>query len=376
MNSKYPLIGDNQDRDLWAFSRDLLRFLAPSDFEHHGPRLGLELLSTETDSTSSIFHEDGYCIQDDLVLEWKLVLVTDCVISSSKIIELRNCIFLGNVEILLEDADCSPVIENCVFLKKLTVSISNGATSEETSLTLELTNSLVNDFELYNSQLSTLSFRGCVFRSAKIRNSRCTDFHATANKFESLTIVNYSADQTRFGPDQLSANPVKGLEGPVSSLPLREEHLAHIKLCARSRPSIQAETADTLEFLLSNADLRTNQKAKAHLRYLQLIDRSPHGLVRTGVWMCGGLLKPYRIVICSALFILMFGVLFRLNLTSLKNANSFTDCLYFSAIAFTTIGFGDITPTGFSRILAVLEGVAGVIFSSSLVASIIRKYAE
>lgn len=40
--------------------------------------------------------------------------------------------------------------------------------------------------------------------------------------------------------------------------------------------------------------------------------------------------------------------------------NVFYDCVYFSASAFTTIGFGDIVPSGALRTMTGMEGIAGL----------------
>ncbi len=44
------------------------------------------------------------------------------------------------------------------------------------------------------------------------------------------------------------------------------------------------------------------------------------------------------------------------------SALSMVDCVYFSATVFSTVGFGDISPTGPIRFLAGTEAVAGLTF--------------
>jgi hypothetical protein len=43
------------------------------------------------------------------------------------------------------------------------------------------------------------------------------------------------------------------------------------------------------------------------------------------------------------------------------------DSLYFSAVTFTTLGFGDFSPTGFGRVLATVEAALGVTLFAVLV---------
>jgi hypothetical protein len=41
---------------------------------------------------------------------------------------------------------------------------------------------------------------------------------------------------------------------------------------------------------------------------------------------------------------------------------NFFDYIYFSAMVFTTVGFGDLVPTGHIRLLAGMEGLTGLVF--------------
>jgi hypothetical protein len=47
--------------------------------------------------------------------------------------------------------------------------------------------------------------------------------------------------------------------------------------------------------------------------------------------------------------------------------------LYFSAITFFTVGYGDCSPLGFFKILAHLEGFVGVFLMSYFTVAFVRK---
>lgn len=87
--------------------------------------------------------------------------------------------------------------------------------------------------------------------------------------------------------------------------------------------------------------------------------------------------KPVR-AFFSAIFLILFsalvysygtlaasGVIFRPN---------FLRALYFSAVTFTTVGYGDVTPVGFSRIMAVTEAMCQVFIFPLFMVSLTRKY--
>lgn len=54
-----------------------------------------------------------------------------------------------------------------------------------------------------------------------------------------------------------------------------------------------------------------------------------------------------------------FGDLF--DAVSGEQLSAFLDCLYFSFTSFTTLGFGDIAPTGIVRFLTGVESLAGFV---------------
>ena len=71
------------------------------------------------------------------------------------------------------------------------------------------------------------------------------------------------------------------------------------------------------------------------------------------------------IFICAVLYFL-FGVQSADGLIKLSFQHSFSDNLsaffssiYFSVVTFTTLGYGDIHPVGFSRLIAAIEAFVG-----------------
>lgn len=49
----------------------------------------------------------------------------------------------------------------------------------------------------------------------------------------------------------------------------------------------------------------------------------------------------------------------------------FHEALYFSVVTITTLGYGDFTPLGLSRILAVIEAVAGLLFAGYSISQVL-----
>lgn len=102
---------------------------------------------------------------------------------------------------------------------------------------------------------------------------------------------------------------------------------------------------------------------------------------------CGYGERPIRIVAFSVFLILGFAVLFffngvqdsgelvryRLDQSITENLLSFMNALYFSIVTFTTLGYGDITPTGYSRAFAAVEAFAGSFTLALFVVVFVKK---
>ena len=59
-----------------------------------------------------------------------------------------------------------------------------------------------------------------------------------------------------------------------------------------------------------------------------------------------------------------------------NNAFRFLECLYFSVITFTTTGYGDFSPIGLSRLVAVIEAFTGAFSISLFVVVFVRKMTQ
>ncbi len=87
------------------------------------------------------------------------------------------------------------------------------------------------------------------------------------------------------------------------------------------------------------------------------------------------------VLILSCSFIYLFGGLqgdgkvlrFDHNQDFASNLHHWLDCLYFSVVTFTTLGYGDLTPVGPSRIVAACEAFTGSFSLALFVVIFVRK---
>jgi hypothetical protein len=60
-----------------------------------------------------------------------------------------------------------------------------------------------------------------------------------------------------------------------------------------------------------------------------------------------------------------------------RDAYSFSDCIYYAYITFTTVGYGDIVPKlPYSKSLAVFTGVTGQIYLAVIIAMLVGKFSS
>lgn len=102
---------------------------------------------------------------------------------------------------------------------------------------------------------------------------------------------------------------------------------------------------------------------------------------------CGYGEAPLRVVIFSLLLIFLSSIfyyfsglrfadeyqVFSLHNSFEENLIFFFECLYYSVVTFTTLGYGDFTPVGFSRLVAALEAFTGSFTIALFVVVFVKK---
>ena len=86
--------------------------------------------------------------------------------------------------------------------------------------------------------------------------------------------------------------------------------------------------------------------------------------------------KPIRILLASSFALTIYSIVyFKLfNPPGTTSIYSFVDCMYFSVITFTTLGYGDITPkTDLQKIVCGSEALLGALFIGLIVAGFANK---
>ncbi|MDM8557380.1 ion channel [Candidatus Parabeggiatoa sp. HSG14] len=102
---------------------------------------------------------------------------------------------------------------------------------------------------------------------------------------------------------------------------------------------------------------------------------------------CGYGEKPLRVVIFSWMLILISAILyfsfgingkdtiivFDSQLNIQQNIHNFINCLYFSVVTFTTLGYGDLSPLGLTKFIAACEAFTGAFTIALFVVVFVKK---
>ena len=135
----------------------------------------------------------------------------------------------------------------------------------------------------------------------------------------------------------------------------------------------------TLSFITKYTNINRNRKRKSDILFFEAIFHQNNWIGKLFIWICGGFVRPGRIVLNGLLIWLIFATTYYKLGSSFKINNtishlSFINSLYFSGITFITLSYGDIIPVGISKILVVAEGAFGVIILSCIVVSLVRRF--
>lgn len=143
----------------------------------------------------------------------------------------------------------------------------------------------------------------------------------------------------------------------------------------RSRECLRKYLTKTLFF-----PHKTNQLSIGGVRRKTygLIKRIALCLFLTFSWLIWGHgEKPIRTLLVTALLILASAFLYtqcHLVKNSLVFSPRFSEALYFSVVTFTTVGYGDISPAGFAKIVAVIESFSSIFIMPLFIVGLSRKY--
>jgi uncharacterized protein YjbI with pentapeptide repeats len=221
----------------------------------------------------------------------------------------------------------------------------------------EIVNSRLWNADLTGSNLSECDLSGSDLWNAKLYNTKL--WHTSFTGTRSLSKASFNS------PSRFFENPRINETGFLSAEESYRDLKRYFIINAMHNDASWASFKEkTMERLI--------MKKKGDLNYFPSLLMSV---------LCGYGEKPYRIVLSAVTAILLYACAYLL-LGAVQNSAvpayivKWTDCLYYSAITFTTVGYGDFIPKPFLlfRLLAAAEAFSGVYLSGLFIFTLARKY--
>jgi hypothetical protein len=210
-----------------------------------------------------------------------------------------------------------------------------------------------------NCNLSQASLTECYLRRAVFEKCDLVNAHFDSCDFSQATIAESRVDFARFENCEVRLDAVQFRKDASEQAMVRV--CRSLKLNAMSMGNFA--DAGHLTYLEKTHERRALYARKAWAPWAW-------SLLQNWLWGYGE--KPWRLAFFMAFNIVVFGTL--LYWASALPGKAWWDHVYFSGITYLTIGYGDFAPIGpLARLLAVLEGAAGIATFGLLIASVTKK---
>jgi hypothetical protein len=316
---------------------------------------------------------EGRLYDDEVDFENVIVDVPLLNLQNSCEIRLVNCLFTGELWVGQKRADFESIyFDHCIISKKLLcVSLKHA--------NIDLLR--VNAPEVHINLLEhakKFSIVECHFGDFCLQRSSAKEFFTYLNQFEQLEITNCEFGKTIF--DHRQVPMLLGTQPP--DIFNEFEFTTTVDWGDEIEIESSATIASTMRFILDKSNINLDRDALANAKYRAALASKRNAWGRFVIQLFGAFIKPKRILLLMVAGIIGFALVymfpwFHFNADkTIKCGLGFYEAIYYSGVTFATIGYGDITPVGLARLLAVLEGLAGVTLMSAFLVALTRKYVD
>lgn len=321
----------------------------------------------------------------------KIIDLSEISFSKFFLLSINNCIFTGKVKILQDIADsdkkCKIEIENSIFLEDTFIGSKNKSSS----------------IEIYHSNFSYLSFNSLkteelIIHHSKIfmlniENVNINFFDTENNKIEYMEIKNYQIDKINFGFEQINKNFIKNrLDKKIFGFSIKEYSKLNFNINLFEFIKFYNENDlknevhynslnNILEFVKDKTNVSKNKTNLNEILFWETFLAQENPFNKLFIWITRAFFYPERFLVFGGIIFFVFSLIYTIPLITFNvdgniKTLSFLEALYFSAVTFTTVGYGDIFPIGVSRFFAVSEAFLGIIVMNTFLVSLLKKYID
>ena len=325
------------------------------------------------------FHGYNNTAQETAVrLEKCIVNLPSLTIRDALMVDCIDCIFTcplfiigSSIESNQQDPYTHIMFDNCIFEKEVKV--------------LNIT-AAAHSLRIINSRFNALSILGCTYHYMDLSFCMVARFGMLNISLQSLLlfenhIILFSCQECDCSSTDIDINQFD-LRYLYEFGNKRSIKVIENTDNPKTIENIHSAMYDTATFLRERSNVRKNREKHDYLKYIINYYSQRNNIVKALLATARNLADPLYIFAYWFLFYLIFAGLYTCPFMKFDFNNlichglSLANSLYFSAITCLTIGYGDITPLGLSKLAVSLQGFIGVATINLLIVSFVKKYID
>lgn len=309
-------------------------------------------------------------------------------------ININNCIFTGKVNMSPKNKDNSLdiniEIENSIFIKEII--INNIENNSECKIAVY--NSNISYLDFINIKAEEIIINHSKIFMLDIHNVNSVIFEAENNKIEYLEVKEYNFNKINFDFKQINKNYIKKRMKKmffatemkdITKIDSDINLFEFIKFYNKDfmKEKIHSVALDNLiKFVKEETNITKDKKELNELMFWEIFFSQKNPAGKFFVWITKAFIYPGRFLILGAIILVIFSIIYAIPTMEFNVAGDgcrslkIGEAVYFAGVTFTTVGYGDISPVGISRIVSVVEAVFGIITMNAFMVALLKKYVD
>ncbi|MFA6284133.1 MAG: potassium channel family protein [Desulfurivibrionaceae bacterium] len=333
--------------------------------------------------------EEGRIYKEKVEFEGCIIDLPKLNLRDSEEVSFVNCIVIGRVLFGAKDYK-SILIDSCIFFDDTIIGMA-GVKYDVCIYKANFTKLVLGSLEAI-----TVYIADCRIGKFEIAESKINKFKAVGNSITHITVSQTVFENIFFPHGQIDFSNFRGKNrwrffskkkclsyrnNLESFTPPNIFDFIEIKVDDFVDDIVYRNEKETLDFICNHTDIQNNRECLSDVTMNSSIYSQKNILLKFFMLLFGAFVKPSLIVMYGILVFLLYASIYAIPELSFSIGDNttnidFLNALYFSGITFTTIGYGDIAPTGIAKIISISEGILGIFLSSSFLVSLIRKYCD
>ena len=306
---------------------------------------------------------------DSVIINYKVFQQEFIKFRNSRKISIKDSIIIGDLRITDDGTPVEIFLDNCIIVKEL---LYYGCKVSE----IKISGCNISSICFYNSEI-----QNCFISDSRIGTLSIEESRLMQLRFFCSSINNIEKYQSKIN-EFLSNGDTINITGIIKGKNLKNIDLLDFvntssEVMFKSLRDPIETRIETIKFL-KETDLLSQKRYLQHLADLELTCLSESSPFSRRLVRClSGFKKPSVFLVLGIVIVLTSSLVYYLSgrmFFGEKFCSSFWEALYLSGVTFSTIGYGDIHPIGFTKTIAVIEGLLGVFTCSGFLVALVNKY--